>query len=525
MTPDSALAWLAETSLAVSLLIILVLIVRKPAARRFGADAAYLLWFAPALRLLLPELPSLPSPVAGVGAAPGAILSFETSLTPTFAQGGPDLAVAVLALWAAGAVAFLFVQTLQHFAFRREALSGGADASPALRAEAAAIAARMGLAQPIALRRAPDNRGPFVTGVLAPTIVLPADFETRFTAVERELALTHEFSHLRRGDLVASLAALVFRAAQWPNPLAHAAFAAFRTDQEAACDAAVLVRCRALPGAAHAYGEALLKAAAAPRATPATCLSMSHHLKERLMTLKNAARPGASARLVAATMIAASVAMTASYSTAHEGKSHKEHVEKRVIAVAGDETIVLNGVAGAKRVEIETDGKGGAMLRAYDSDGKLLLERKEAAGAIPALTIRSADGKERAIDLAAAGGHDRLMKLDGDGGLSERRIEIIRHPDNAGHAIDGAECAGAGKEGHMIVIGDDDERDGEKIVEKMVLCLDGADAADPAKRAEALKKAIARIEEHAAKRAEHQAKALALLKAELAKAETEAKKK
>lgn len=77
----------------------------------------------------------------------------------------------------------------------------------------------------------------------------------------------------------------------------------------------------------------------------------------------------------------------------------------------------------------------------------------------------------------------------------------------------------------MIVIGDDDERDGEKIVEKMVLCLDGADAADPAKRAEALKKAIARIEEHAAKRAEHQAKALALLKAELAKAETEAKKK
>ena len=54
MTAIDLLRWLGETSLALSILILLVLIIRKPFAKLFGARAAYALWLAPAARLFGP---------------------------------------------------------------------------------------------------------------------------------------------------------------------------------------------------------------------------------------------------------------------------------------------------------------------------------------------------------------------------------------------------------------------------------------------------------------------------------------
>ena len=84
--------------------------------------------------------------------------------------------------------------------------------------------------------------GPAVIGVLKPAIFLPRKFETDFTPDEQRFALAHEIAHIARGDLAASFAALLLRAIQWPNPLVHLALKAFKTDQEAACDAYVLSR-------------------------------------------------------------------------------------------------------------------------------------------------------------------------------------------------------------------------------------------------------------------------------------------
>jgi len=42
--------------MAVSLLIVLVLIIRRPFARMFGARAAYALWMLPFIRLVMPEV-------------------------------------------------------------------------------------------------------------------------------------------------------------------------------------------------------------------------------------------------------------------------------------------------------------------------------------------------------------------------------------------------------------------------------------------------------------------------------------
>ena len=48
--------WMLGTGVAVSLLIVLVLLVRRPFARMFGAKAVYALWVLPFLRLVMPEV-------------------------------------------------------------------------------------------------------------------------------------------------------------------------------------------------------------------------------------------------------------------------------------------------------------------------------------------------------------------------------------------------------------------------------------------------------------------------------------
>ncbi|MGD3580303.1 M56 family metallopeptidase, partial [Xanthomonas citri pv. citri] len=45
------------------------------------------------------------------------------------------------------------------------------------------------------------DQEPVSVGLWRPRIVLPMDFDTRYSAAERTLILAHERLHLRRGDL------------------------------------------------------------------------------------------------------------------------------------------------------------------------------------------------------------------------------------------------------------------------------------------------------------------------------------
>jgi beta-lactamase regulating signal transducer with metallopeptidase domain len=50
-------SWIIQMLIASSLLMLAVLSLRTYVAKRFGAKAAYILWCAPALRMILPPLP------------------------------------------------------------------------------------------------------------------------------------------------------------------------------------------------------------------------------------------------------------------------------------------------------------------------------------------------------------------------------------------------------------------------------------------------------------------------------------
>ena len=252
-----------------TLLMLVVLALRRPFAAAFGAGPAYALWLLPALRLVAPPLPALDLPAL----LPPQTLILWTGGTaaPLPPDGGPGQWVPLLlAIWALGAAAFLVWQWLAYRRFLTE-----------LSLTARSLGAHRG----IPLVESAAVRGPLALGLLDRRIVVPADFVSRYSAGEQRLALDHESVHHRRGDIWWNHAGLFILALNWFNPIAWLAFRAFRTDQELACDAAVAAA--ASPETRHDYARALIKSASRPGLIAACPLNHADQLKRRLKMMKN----------------------------------------------------------------------------------------------------------------------------------------------------------------------------------------------------------------------------------------------
>lgn len=264
------LAMLVEGLAASSMAILLVLALRAPWRRAFGAALLPLLWLLVPAALLAMALPApveriveAPAQLAAVGGAAVATASVEATIAR-------DASMPLLALWLLGSLACAAHFIGQQRRFRRllgplrERADGHCAASSSV-------------------------VGPAVLGLLRPRIVLPADFEQRFDAEQQALILAHEHSHLRRGDLVASAIATALRCVYWFNPLVHLGAARLRQDHELAADAEVLQR---HPHARRRYADTLLNVQLAVPGLPVGCLwQSSHPLKERILMLKQPAVP------------------------------------------------------------------------------------------------------------------------------------------------------------------------------------------------------------------------------------------
>ena len=252
----------AEFLLSTALLMALVMAVRPLVRRWCGAPAAYALWIIPALRLLMP-VGSSPAPAIDPSHGPIDVVFATAAAAPVSLDW-------LIWPWAAGALLFAGWQIVAYRRFLHRALDG------AERLNASGT--------PVFATAAVD--GPAAVGIHDWRILVPVDFETRFTPAERELAMRHELRHLNAGHLIANAAALAMLALHWFNPLAHRAYRAFREDQELSCDAAVIADADA--GARAAYGAAMVKslrgAIAGGRAAPmSTCpMTRADTLKRRL---------------------------------------------------------------------------------------------------------------------------------------------------------------------------------------------------------------------------------------------------
>ena len=385
------------TTFAVGVLVLLVLVIRKPFAKRYGAKAAYLLWALPLARFVTPPLPGnwslagllgfnrTPSgsisdeptgqvfvsttefgPLAGAvpepGVAPAPIPEYTTLVAPDMAAAAPagtSLLEAILAqtpliltcVWITGMVLWLGRSVYQQRLFLSLI---EADSEPA---HEETVAQTHRIAKQLGIKRVPEVRasllcsGPLVTGLKNPVILLPMWFEEDYDSAERRDALVHELMHLKRRDLWAFQAARVVAATQWFNPLAHIALKAFRTDQEAACDADVISRAKLSPAA---YGRTLVKAARLARPSDrriaAASLTLAHPIKERLImmthptpTLRSRLMGGALAVTLGAGAIFATASCTSSVAQELDGgtetASSETSDDKKVMVFTDSETL------------------------------------------------------------------------------------------------------------------------------------------------------------------------------------------
>jgi beta-lactamase regulating signal transducer with metallopeptidase domain len=260
-------------AVALSCGIALTLLLRTALRTLFGPGIAYLIWLlVPAsLLAMMPSvqilrLLSLP---AALSVSLTAISSLASGLPAAANSSGIDWRMCFVCIWAAGAliVGLGLARQQRRFVASLGVLhaSGG-------------------------MFRAASSGCPVAVGLFRPKVVLPVDFEARYTVEEQALILAHEHMHLRRGDLIINAAWAIARGVFWFNPLTHIASSAIRVDQELACDAAVM---RDHPKSRRAYARAMLNTQLID--TPpllGCCWQPTHPLKERIMLLKRASPRG-----------------------------------------------------------------------------------------------------------------------------------------------------------------------------------------------------------------------------------------
>ncbi len=154
---------LAELTIAASLAIVVVAILRKPLRRIAGARVAYLLWLlVPTSQLagLLP-VPSQPSGIVGQ-ALPQSVFSAIPDAVSSWSSAIPsvDLATIGMIVWASGSLLMLAIVIRRQRVF--------------VRSLGKIVAARDGT------HRSSAIRSPLLVGLWRSTVVLPADFEARY---------------------------------------------------------------------------------------------------------------------------------------------------------------------------------------------------------------------------------------------------------------------------------------------------------------------------------------------------------
>jgi beta-lactamase regulating signal transducer with metallopeptidase domain len=291
-------AWdlfLFDTLLWTGALIALVMVLRRPVARYFGAGAAYALWFLPLARLIVPPftLPSWmrPEGQASSVAEPAVVPAVDDAFAPVvqpdlaeplvlMASEQPvDLLTPLLLLWLGGALIMLVRRFWLYFELRRELLL---DARPV---------GEVGL---IRLIETPAISGPMAFGVIDRVVALPDGFMASRERCQRDLAIEHELAHHRGGDLLVNMAVQPLFAIHWFNPLGWLGWHALRRDQEAYCDARVVAARPREERAAYAgiIADFARRPAIAPRpalAAPMACpvlgdKSIIHRLRSLSMS-------------------------------------------------------------------------------------------------------------------------------------------------------------------------------------------------------------------------------------------------
>lgn len=270
---ESLGAWIWDASWHAAVVVAVVLLVRRLAGIRLPAALRCGLWALVAIRLLLvwtPEgswslfgfleelrpvkqaavKPDAARPTAAEVVDPRITVSYGrapqlgTVQTSLVSEGAAKPAAfrttdAMLLLWAVGA-AVILLRTVMGWRRlqRRLACAAAGDAGLVLLLNS--CRSEMGIARAVEVLVTDAVRGPSLTGIFRPKILLPVGLRERLASDELRFVFLHELAHLRRQDVLVEWGLAILTALHWFNPAVWAAAYFYRADREEARDEMVL---------------------------------------------------------------------------------------------------------------------------------------------------------------------------------------------------------------------------------------------------------------------------------------------
>jgi Zn-dependent protease with chaperone function/predicted nucleic acid-binding Zn-ribbon protein len=180
----------------------------RPQARYATACLALLSCvLAPAMGLLQALLSGDASPTvaAGLPLPSIAAMTFGASPGAGFPSAFPGIAPPwIVSAWAAGVVA-LSLRMACGLLWAGRLRRAGDAAVPGWQARLDRLAARLGIAVPVALRLVPGGRTPLTAGWWRPVVLLPLAVVARMPVEHVEALLAHELAHVKRHDYLVNV--------------------------------------------------------------------------------------------------------------------------------------------------------------------------------------------------------------------------------------------------------------------------------------------------------------------------------
>lgn len=304
-------------SVALALLILAVLTIKRIAGKKLTAQAHYYIWFilpasgaitwlspwltdlAHLLETILHDSFGLPalssksseSSLLAQAAAPNGVRDFAVDTGPAWHPFSETIAALALAVWATGAL--LMLSRVLWGLLKAHSLSKASlpPCRPSFDQQffqcRGLIRLRGSLADRISLRISSCVSSPITLGFLRPHILLPP---TAAPNSELRYILLHELTHCKQHDMALNLLMRLFLAVNWFNPLLHYAVRRMEQDREICCDDFVLNLLD--PRERSCYGQAVLNWAAQPSSVPTpfmAAVSMGGRKQELYQRIKNIA--------------------------------------------------------------------------------------------------------------------------------------------------------------------------------------------------------------------------------------------
>ena len=239
---------LYRISLASSLLIVFILVLRKIAVYKLPRKTFAILWMIVLLRLLIPVTIKLPVPEFLVSVKDKLKLTENALITSAVTKGmegsvnsGEIIAkksaigIVVFSIWMA-VTGVLFLLFMINYMRSRKHVN---EAMPSNNDYARRWLRHQRIRRKVRLLSFDRITSPVTVGVLSPRIILPKTMEAD-RGKRLNYVLFHEMIHIRRFDIVWKLLSMIAVCIHWYNPFVWIMYKQFNKDIETACDEGVI---------------------------------------------------------------------------------------------------------------------------------------------------------------------------------------------------------------------------------------------------------------------------------------------